>query len=382
MKNISSILRLEYRRIIFDMLSITIIFVGTAFYSFYYPFPYENDIVRKMPVAVVDLDKSDLSKTVVTMLNNTESLRVMNYPSMEEAKKGVYLREVYGIIYIPDEFYKKVAKGESPTVSVFADGSYFILYSTALTAATQIVLMTAAGVKIQKMSMMGIPINDALLLQSAVNLTAKPLFNPKAGYVGFVAPAIYAIIVQQILLMVILLVHATGYERGYGYPEDASTLTILFSKIIVYLTVYSIVFSFFFTAGPMAFGIQLHNSLIEAVMFAIPYGFAIIFFGITLSVFARDRDAVLLVMLMTSIPFVMLAGFIWPEWMMPDWVRYFSYLIPSTPGVSGFLYIRQMGADISDVMPKYINLWIQVAVYGVTAFLAVKWQQKQRQFIF
>lgn len=382
MKNISSILRLEYRRIIFDMLAITIIFLGTAFYSFYYPFPYENDIVRKMPVAVVDLDKSDLSKTVVTMLNNTESLRVLSYPSMEEAKKGVYLREVYGIIYIPDEFYKKVAKGESPTVSVFADGSYFILYSTALTAATQIVLMTAAGVKIQKMSMMGIPLNDALLLQSAVNLTAKPLFNPKAGYVGFVAPAIYAIIVQQILLMVILLVHATGYERGYGYPEDASTLTILFSKIIVYLTVYMVVFSFFFTAGPMAFGIQLHNSLIEAVMFAIPYGFAIIFFGITLSVFARDRDAVLLVMLMTSIPFVMLAGFIWPEWMMPDWVRYFSYLIPSTPGVSGFLHIRQMGADISDVMPKYINLWIQVAVYGVTAFLAVRWQQKQRQFIF
>ncbi|MCI6475790.1 MAG: ABC transporter permease [Mucispirillum sp.] len=382
MKNISSILRLEYRRIIFDMLSITIIFVGTAFYSFYYPFPYENDIVRKMPVAVVDLDKSDLSKTVVTMLNNTESLRVLSYPSMEEAKKGIYLREVYGIIYIPDKFYKKVAKGESPTVSVFADGSYFILYSTALTAATQIVLMTAAGVKIQKMSMMGIPLNDALLLQSAVNLTAKPLFNPKAGYVGFVAPAIYAIIVQQILLMVILLVHATGYERGYGYPEDASTLTILFSKIIVYLTVYMVVFSFFFTAGPMAFGIQLNNSLIEAVMFAIPYGFAIIFFGITLSVFARDRDAVLLVMLMTSIPFVMLAGFIWPDWMMPDWIRYFSYLIPSTPGVSGFLYIRQMGADISDVMPKYINLWIQVAVYGVTAFLAVRWQQKQRQFIF
>ena len=382
MKNISSILRLEYRRIIFDMLSITIIFLGTAFYSFYYPFPYENDIVRKMPVAVVDLDKSDLSKTVVTMLNNTESLRVLNYPSMEEAKKGIYLREVYGIIYIPDEFYKKVAKGESPTVSVFADGSYFILYSTALTAATQIVLMTAAGVKIQKMSMMGIPINNALLLQSAVNLTAKPLFNPKAGYVGFVAPAIYAIIVQQILLMVILLVHATGYERGYGYPENASTLTILFSKIIVYLTVYMVVFSFFFTAGPMAFGIQLNNSLIEAVMFAIPYGFAIIFFGITLSVFARDRDAVLLVMLMTSIPFVMLAGFIWPDWMMPDWIRYFSYLIPSTPGVSGFLYIRQMGADISDVMPKYINLWIQVAVYGVTAFLAVRWQQKQRQFIF
>lgn len=380
MKNLRSILMLEYRRIIFDILSITIIFVGTAFYSFYYPFPYGNDIVRKMPVAVVDLDKSDLSEKVVTMLDTTESLQVMQYPSMEEAKKAVYLRDVFGIIYIPDEFYKKVAKGESPTVSVFADGSYFILYSTAISAATQIVLMTAAGVKIQKMTMMGIPMTNALLLQSAVNLTAKPLFNPRAGYVGFVAPAIYAVIVHQIMLLVILLTSASGYERGYGYPEDTSTFTILCAKLIVYMTIFATIFSFFFTAGPMVFGIQLHNSLIEAVMFAIPYGLAISLFGISLSVFARDRDAVLLVVLMTSIPFVMLAGFIWPHWMMPDWVKYFSYIFPSTPGVTGFLHIRQMGADISDVMPKYINLWILVAVYTVTAFFAVRWQQKQKQF--
>ena len=31
------------------------------------------------------------------MLNNTESLKVMQYPSMEEAKKAVYLRDVFGI---------------------------------------------------------------------------------------------------------------------------------------------------------------------------------------------------------------------------------------------------------------------------------------------
>lgn len=379
MKNIFSIMLLEYRRIIFDKLAITIIFVGTAFYSFYYPFPYKNDIVRDMPVAVVNLDKSDLSKTVVTMLDNTESLKVIKYPSMEEAKKGIYLREVFGIIYIPDEFYKLVARGESPSVSVFADGSYFILYSTAISAATQIVLTTAAGVKIQKMSMLGVHFEDALKLQSAVNLTAKPVFNPRGGYVTFVAPAIYALIVQQILLMVILLVHATGYENGYGYKDNMNTVSILLGKILAYLPIYAAVFSYFFTIGPMVFGIQLHNSLSDAVSYAVPYGLSIILFAISLSVFARDRDAILLVLLMTSIPFVMMAGFIWPHFMMPEWVKLLSYLIPSTPGVTGFLYIRQMGADVSNIMFMYVNLWIQVCIYFITAVFAVKWQQKQRQ---
>ena len=332
-----------------------------------------------MPVAIVDLDKSDLSKTVVTMLNNTESLKVMQYPSMEEAKKGIYLREVFGIIYIPDDFYKLVARGESPVVSVFADGSYFILYSTAISAATQIVLTTAAGVKIQKMSMLGVHFEDALKLQSAVNLTAKPVFNPRGGYVTFVAPAIYALIVQQILLMVILLVHATGYENGYGYKDNMNTVSILLGKILAYLPIYAAVFSYFFTIGPMVFGIQLHNSLSDAVSYAVPYGLSIILFGLSLSVFARDRDAILLVLLMTSIPFVMMAGFIWPHFMMPEWVKLLSYLIPSTPGVTGFLYIRQMGADVSNIMFMYVNLWIQVCIYFITAVFAVKWQQKQRQ---
>ncbi len=381
MKNLPFLIKLEYRRIIFDMLSLTIIFLGTVFYSFYYPFPYENEIVRKMPVAIVDLDKSELSETVTTMLSNTESLNVLHYTSMEEAKKAVYLRDVFGINYIPDNFYKMVARGESPTISVFADGSYFILYSTAIASATQIVLMTAAGVKIQKMNMLGIPLKDALLLQSAVNVTAKPVFNPKAGYVGFVAPAIYAIIIQQILLMVILLVHASGYEKGYGYKEDSSSFKILFSKIIVYMTVFVLIFSFFFTIGPMVFGIQLHNSLHKVILFAVPYGLSIILFGITVTFLARDRDAVLLVLLMTSIPFVMLAGFIWPHWMMPDIVKYFSYIIPSTAGAKGFLYIRQMGASISEVRFEYINLWIQVGVYFITSLLTIKWQQKQKQTI-
>lgn len=379
MKNVFSIMLLEYRRVIFDMLAITIIFVGTALYSLYYPFPYENDVVRNMPVAVVNQDKSDLSDLVVSMLNNTENLKVLKYASMEEAKKSIYNRETFGIIYIPDDFYKKVLKGESPEVSVFADGSYFILYSTAISAATQIVFTAAAGVKIQKMSMFGIHMNDALNLHSAVNVTAKPVFNPRGGYVTFVAPAIYAIIVQQILLMVILLIHATGYENGYGYPKHINPFSILVGKTIAYLTIYSAIFAYFFTIGPMVFGIQLHNSLLDAASFAVPYGLSIILFAISLSVFARDRDAILLVLLMTSIPFVMLAGFIWPHFMMPQWVRFLSYLIPSTPGVTGFLYIRQMGADIPEVMHMYINLWVQVGIYFITALFAIKWQLKQKQ---
>lgn len=378
MKNFISVIGLEWKKLIFNFLAVTVIFAGSAIYSVYYPFPYKNDIVKNMPIAVVDMDKSDLSEKIISMMNNTESLSVYNYPSMEEAKKGLYERKVYGIVYIPDRFYNKVAKGESPTVTLFSDGSYFILYSTALSAVTEIVLTSAAGVKIQKMSMLGIPFRDALRLQSSVNLVSHPLYNPKAGYITYVAPAIYSVIVQQMLLLVILLVQAGGYEDGYEYKKGVSALTILLGKITAYFPIFIAVYGYFFSIGPMLFGFNIHNNIFELMMFAIPYGFAVILFGISLSYFAREKEGVFLVLLMTSIPFVMMSGFIWPVWMMPEWMQWFSRLIPSTSGVTGFLFIRQMGADISDIFSRYLTLWILVVIYFITSLLTIKWQMKQK----
>lgn len=378
MKNYLNVIGMEWRKIVFNFLAVTVIFAGSAIYSVYYPFPYTNNVVRDMPAGIVDNDKSDLSKTIITMMNNTENLAVKQYPSMEEAKKALYEREIYGIVYIPDKFYKKVAGGESPVVSLFSDGSYFILYSTALSAVTEIVLTAAAGVKIQKMNMLGIPTRDALKLQSAANLVSHPLYNPKAGYVTYVAPAIYSIIVQQMLLLVILLVQAGCYEKGYEYRRNVSALTILLGKVTAYLPIFIAVYAYFFSIGPMLFGFSMHNSLFELMMFAVPYGLAVILFGISLSYFAREKEGVFLVLLMTSIPFVMMSGFIWPSWLMPEWLQWFSRLIPSTSGVTGFLFIRQMGADISDVFSRYLNLWILVCIYFVASLFTIKWQLKQK----
>lgn len=376
--DIITVMTLEWKKLVLNVLAVTVILVGSAIYSVYYPFPYKNDVVRNMPIAYVDNDRSMLSDKVFTMLSSTESVTPIRYDSIHEAKVALYERKVHGIVDIPHDFNKDVLKGLSPTVTLFGDGSYFIIYSTAFANVTRIVLTTVAGVKIKKMNMQGIATKDAVKIQSAANVVPRPLFSPNAGYVGYVAPAIYSIIVQQIMLLVILLVQASGYENGHNYPRGVSTLSVLLGKLFAYIPIFVTVYTYFFTVGPMLFGFNTRNNLYELFMYSFPFGLAITLFGISLSYFAREKEGVFLVLLMTSIPFVMLSGFLWPDWMMPKIVKVFSYLIPSTSGVTGFLYIRQMGANISDIFMKYQNIWMLIVLYGITAYLAVKWQLLQK----
>ena len=71
----------------------------------------------------------------------------------------------------------------------------------------------------------------------------------------------------------------------------------------------------------------------------------------------------------TSVPFLFLTGLSWPLSAIPRPLRALGYLIPSTPGVQAFVAVSSMGAQLSDILPQYITLWVQALVYFlITSF--------------
>ena len=52
-------------------------FLAPLLYGIYYPQPYLNQILRKLPIAVVDNDLSDLSRQIVETLDASGSLNVV-----------------------------------------------------------------------------------------------------------------------------------------------------------------------------------------------------------------------------------------------------------------------------------------------------------------
>lgn len=377
MRNFFKVAAYEFTKLRKDYIALLILFGGAIFYSFYYPFPYSHEIVRDIPIAVVDEDKSELSKKITRMLDETENIKVTTeYNSIDEAKNAFMARKVFGIIDIPENFYNNVVLGNEPVVTLFADGSYMIFYSTALSASTQIVLTAAAGVKIKQMTMSGVPFYDVMNVQSSTSMVTHALFNPSGGYDTFVIPAVYTIIIQQVLLIVLSLLQGTSYEKGYNFPKGVGPSSALFGRLFFYLPIYALLSGYFFFIGSYVYNLPVFGDLKDVVIFMIPYGIAIISLAITLGFFVREREGGMIFALMTSIPFLFLSGFLWPTWIMPEWLQGLRLIIPSSPAIEGFVKVRQMGATIADVRFDFINLWVLAIFYTFTAFFAVKWQMK------
>ena len=64
---------------------------------------------------------------------------------------------------------------------------------------------------------------------------------------------------------------------------------------------------------------------------------------------------------------VLVAGVVWPIELIPHWVRALSAAIPSTPAIAGYLRINMMGANLDEVAPEYLHLWVLAAIYFLLA---------------
>ena len=114
---------------------------------------------------------------------------------------------------------------------------------------------------------------------------------------------------------------------------------------------------------PRLFDIPHIGSIGDILLFIVPYILAIVFFSMCVSVFIRNRESGLVLLISSSLIFLFMAGISWPKEMIPDAWRYVSYCIPYTWGANGFIHINSMGASLALTSTEYIALWIQTGAY-------------------
>ncbi|MGC8035422.1 ABC transporter permease, partial [Salmonella enterica] len=80
-------------------------------YGIYYPQPYLNQILRKLPIAVVDNDLSDLSRQVVETLDASGTLSVtVRARTLAEARSAIDRGEAFAAVQIPPGTERDVLK--------------------------------------------------------------------------------------------------------------------------------------------------------------------------------------------------------------------------------------------------------------------------------
>lgn len=353
-------------------------------YPLLYSWIYTNEVVREVPVAVVDLSHSEMSREFIRRLNASPDTKVACYSnSLDEAKAVIGRQEAFGVIYLPRDFQTNVMRMEQSRVSVFCDMSFMLYYKA--------IFQTATAVAAE--------MNSKILIERAGNwtaredeITAKPLdveevqaFNSTGGYGNFIIPGVLMLIIQQTLLLGVGMLGGTRREMKLntattdvihtgGHAFNGSLTVKIMGQALCYFMIYVVISAYITLVIPHMFGFTSLLRPADHFMFMLPYILSCIFFAMALSCLIRYRENVILVVVFTSVPLLFISGVSWPQSAIPEFWQWISALFPSTYGIRGFVRMNSMGALLEEVRPEYIALWIQVFVYFVITML-IKWKK-------
>lgn len=349
------------------------------FYPLLYSWIYNNEVVREVPVAIVDMSHSQASRQFIRMVDGSPDVKVAYYcNSLDEAKELTGKQQVKGTLFFPFDYEKRLNRGEQATVSVYCDMSLMLTYKAIYQTSQAVASKINSEIQIAKSN--GFTNRDDEITTKPLDFDEVPIFNTTVGYGNAILPGVIILILQQTLLLGIGLSAGTAREKNRFQnlvPIEKhynGIYRIIFGKSLAYFSLYMVMAAYITLCVPRMFHFVSLVTAQSLIGLMVPYLLAVIFFGLTLSCLVRYRENVMLLVVFTSVPLLFMTGISWPQSDMPWFWQSVAYLFPSTFGIRGFLRISSMGATLQDISAEYQALWIQVLVYFFTACLTFRYQ--------
>ncbi|QSX33223.1 ABC transporter permease [Shewanella avicenniae] len=347
------------------------LFGGVLFYSVLYPLPYIHQVATDQAVVVVDLDNSSLSRQMIRYADaNSQVAIIARAGSVAEAQTMIDRDQAKGLLLIPEGFRRDLLRGQQVTLGFAGDASYFLIYSAVVRGLTEAGLDISGKLQLQGLLANGILPAAAAKQVAPIALNEVAVFNAGLGYPGYVVPGLFLLILHQTLLIGMGILGA-GQWRQTGYWQQFSPLTTVCLRIASFTLLYAFFSAFYVGWCFYGYDVGRLASLGQVLLLMLPFLLATAAAGMALSTLFNRRDLPTQVMLLTSMPILFVGGFVWPLTLIPEPLIWLSQLVPAIPGMMAMLQLNQMGADWSQIMPQWLQLWglalgyLLLAVWGV-----------------
>ena len=369
----------EIKQMVKDEGVLIFCFLVPLAYPLLYSWIYNNEVVREVPVVVVDDSHSQLSRQFVRKCDASPDVKILSYASdLDEARSLLSRQVARGIYYIPSDFETRVNRMEQATISVYSDMSLMLCYKAVFQTAQTVTMQMGSEIKTK----LGghYTLRDEQIAAQPMQFEEVPIFNPTGGYGSSIIPAVLILIIQQTLVLGIGILAGTSREENRFSNlipfsrQYHGMFRIVGGKAMAYLMVYIPLAAYLVLVVPWMFGFTAIGQWQPLLAFMVPYLLACTFFAMVVSCLVRYRENVMLLMVFVSIPLLFLSGISWPQTSIPGFWQGVSWIFPSTFGIRGFVRINTMGATLGEVLMEYQVLWVQTAVYFILACLVYRYQ--------
>jgi ABC-2 type transport system permease protein len=322
--------------------------------------------VKNQTLAILNLDRGQPAWTLEQDFTAAATFsKVIHLQRAEQIPAVINEQQAIAVLWIPQDFSRDLARGQTPQVSFILDGRK--------TNAAQIV--QGYGVRIIN------SYRDKLAAitgqQSGVTLVPRNWFNPNLDFRWFTVPSLVCILTTVIGLIVTGL--SVAREREMGTFEQLLVsplhpLEILAGKALPALLVAMAEGGLIVLIGVFLLQVPFNGSL--PLLFASMGVFllAIIGVGLFVSSLAMTQQQAVLGTFLFLVPATILSGFASPIENMPHWLQTISYANPMR-----YFMIIVRGIFLKDVPATVVwtQTWPMAIIACVTLSMAT-WLFKKR----
>lgn len=368
----------EFKLVIHDPgLIIFFLFLPLA-YPVIYSLIYNPELVRDVPVVVVDNDRSSLSRELVRNLDATQEAWIKGYAAdLNEARRAMDSRDCYAILEIPENFGKRITTNQQGEAVLYCEMSLLLRYRSLLVATTNVAQEMGARIQSEKIDMIA-PLASTVVTGDLMPIKNITMGNIEGGFDSFIMPGVLILILHQCIILASGMSGGGKREKpnliGYNsFNEMPSVLMTMLGQMLCYITILMVPIIYLVHYVPLMFSFPMAGDLFEILVFLTPMVLACMGLGWCFQGVVWERESVFVLWVVTSVIFLFLSGLTWPRYAMPGIWKALSDCIPATWGMEGFIRMNTNGATISQVGQDYINLWILCGVYMTLAYCVQRW---------
>lgn len=341
---------------------------------------------RKMPIAIVDMDQSTISRRVMHELEGTPSVTIKRVTmDFATAREALQRGEVYAILLIPERFYADLASMKRPTMTFYVNNAYTMAGSTAYSQLFTLMNLASGAFQREVLRKKGMPDDLIMKRVQPVAIDTHLLANPWSNYAVYLLAVILPGILGVIILMI--TIYSIGSELKWKTSRewlavggDNFALSMI-GKLLPHTILYTIL------------GISLNILMFRILDFPVMGSLLWLNVGMFLYVLAMEglaicfiglvpvlRDALSVGALIGMLSFS-LSGFTFPAMGMLSWAQSIIYLFPLRHYYLIYVNEALMGAPITTsavYMSAYVGFMILPFLVGKRLENALRLQNYPR----
>lgn len=313
--------------------------------------------VQDVPTAYVDQDKSPASRTFLEALGSSRYFKLRPVDSPYQGLKLLEQEKVKALAVIPPQFESMLMGRKMGKIQILIDGTD----NTSGTAMTGYLAQVQAK-SLEKVFQTPLP-------KGKISVISRFLFNPELNSRWFVVPALAAVVMAILSILLTSLTISREWENGsmellLSTPVRATE--VILGKMMPYAILGLFSVFLLYLLARFLYGLPFVGNhcvfLLGTLLFLVTY----LGQGLLVSTLIRSQQAAVQISLMVGLlPTMLFSGFIFPIEHMPLGFQYLTMMFPAR-------WYVQIARDQFLQGSTFMELWLPFLMLFLFAYLVLQ----------